>query len=278
MEKDLTKYRPKDLAMDQGMHYLDLNDPKTGLITDSTLTLEARWLLQAIVNSIIRAKGNEIFTYSDGSFDPLTFRITSTEIRKATKEEFTNARQLKAFKELRQWLLIYHYEWIEETNQHGRWQQVKAERAKPFLVDSVILEAKPLGTLRKSDQANSQVEFWGYCNPMLARVLQSNVYFQKIHLIPPGACNHKRGAQLILHQALPFVFRPSGFHLEFEFACNLLDFSAATRGVPKYCCRLIDRYTREVALFMAWRWGATGDGSKRVWSLYAGKQCPVLDV
>lgn len=262
----LAKPTPQALITEQSLHY-------QGLLS---LPLEAMWLLRVIVTHIVKEPGDPIFKYTDGTYEPLIFRITSTEIRRLTRADFSNAAQLVAFKTFRQWEIIKLYEWDEYKGEKGGWVHRTSETGAPFLSGWRIDEWKPFGAKRKADDKNTQVEFFGIINPFAAALASSNLLLHKIHLIPKEACRMKKGSQLLYHRALPHVHKPQGFVLPYAKACEFLGYENLC--LVKQNSKFIDGYWAEIVKLTGWRSGKKGEGSGTTWFLFAGPQYPQLGV
>jgi hypothetical protein len=264
---------------EQSMEYLPLRvNPETGLQNPEALPLKAIWMLEAVLDPIVknpeRHLAAEMIKSAEGEERILRFRMSMRDIRKTVGRRFSYEEQIVAFANLLNWKISWVHIWTVKDKKQG-WKKVLTISGTQFVMDWDVKVTRRFGRPTKDSNETEDVVFFGRLAPRVSEAILNNLEYHRLRLIPKAVYRMKEGAQLLYRQGLPFVLKPEGWRLTYDVACRVLGYpEEPVKDQPG----LIERYVTEIMKTVGWRRDKkaekkeSGRGHHRRWILIASKK------
>jgi hypothetical protein len=266
------------VRIEQSMAYLPLRvDPETGLQNPQALPLKAIWMLESLLDPIVKNPDRHIAAEVIKSAEPeeriLKFRMSMRDVRKTVGRAFSHEEQIEAFAELLNWKISWVHIWTMKDRRQG-WKKVLTVSGTQFVMDWDVEVTRQAGRPSKQGDTTS-ITFFGRLAPRVSEAILNNLEYHRLRLIPKAVYRMSKGAQLLYRQGLPFVLRPSGWRLKYDVACRVLGYP---EGPVKFQPSMIESYMEEVVQTVGWRRDKKAErkegglGHDRLWILKASKK------
>lgn len=263
---------------EQSMEYLPLRvDPKTGLQNPQTLPLKAIWMLESLLDPIVKSPDRhiaaEVIKSPNGEERILKFRMSMRDVRRTVGREFSNEEQIAAFALLLNWKISWVHIWTVKDRRQG-WKKVLTISGTQFVMDWDVEVTKRSGRPSKHGDITN-ITFLGRLAPRISETILNNLEYHRLRLIPKTVYQMREGAQLLYRQGLPFILKPEGWRLGYDVACRVLGYPESPIDFQP---GLIEQYVAEIVQTVGWQRDKRtereqgGRGHDRLWVLRASRQ------